>query len=427
MSNIGTTILVALQAVGTAATMTAVGVYMHRRRCVGDGANKTLAYLSRQVTIPALLFTRLVACDSSDGTCTSITDSFSSLWLVLIWPLVVVSCGLLVGWLAAAMSFTPPLRRNAVLASCGFGNSSGLVLTLLESISSSLPATSTLLQTDPTALVSVYMILFPILQWGIGGWLLAPTESKKEDQSNEVTEEEVPDQLESGAVRSSSDFASDPQVEREESASTRRDAIASLGRKFAVVASHFFQPPVVAAVAGLAVSAVYPVRELFVDVQGDGSTSPLGWLFQGINAVGLAAVPVNMTILGINLSKAMGDKPFKCGKTTPVDPPTSVDKMSKWTIISTVVGKMVIMPAIGIALALLMKLLLTIPENLEGAFYLVLMVVFITPTANNVMVMVELSGSGSQEDMAKLIAWQYAVSPVTLSLFLAVVVLVASS
>ena len=41
-----------------------------------------------------------------------------------------------------------------------------------------------------------------------------------------------------------------------------------------------------------------------------------------------------------------------------------------------------------------------------------MMIVFITPTANNVMVMVELSGNGSKEGMARLIGWQYAVCPV---------------
>jgi len=55
------------------------------------------------------------------------------------------------------------------------------------------------------------------------------------------------------------------------------------------------------------------------------------------------------------------------------------------------------------------------------------MVVFVTPTANNVIVMDELSGSGSQEDMVELIAWQYAASPVLLSLSVACAVMVSSS
>lgn len=60
--------------------------------------------------------------------------------------------------------------------------------------------------------------------------------------------------------------------------------------------------------------------------------------------------------------------------------------------------------------------------EIDATCYLVMMIVFITPTANNVMVMVELSGSSSKEGIARLIGWQYAVSPVVLRLVLCVVV-----
>jgi len=56
-----------------------------------------------------------------------------------------------------------------------------------------------------------------------------------------------------------------------------------------------------------------------------------------------------------------------------------------------------------------------------------MMIVFITPTANNVMVMVELSGSSSKEGIARLIGWQYIVSPLVLSIVLSAVVSTATS
>lgn len=64
---------------------------------------------------------------------------------------------------------------------------------------------------------------------------------------------------------------------------------------------------------------------------------------------------------------------------------------------------------------------------INASFYLVAMIVFITPTANNVMVMVELSGSGTREGVAQVIAWQYAVAPIVLSLSMTAVVGVASA
>ena len=66
----------------------------------------------------------------------------------------------------------------------------------------------------------------------------------------------------------------------------------------------------------------------------------------------------------------------------------------------------------------------TTNSEIDGPFYLVLMIVCITPTANNVMVMVELSG-GTKEGMARIIGWQYAVAPVVLSITVMLVVRVA--
>ena len=60
--------------------------------------------------------------------------------------------------------------------------------------------------------------------------------------------------------------------------------------------------------------------------------------------------------------------------------------------------------------------------DIAGSFYLVILVVFLTPTANNVMVMVELGGGGSREAIARTIAWQYAAAPIILSLTMTVAV-----
>lgn len=31
---------------------------------------------------------------------------------------------------------------------------------------------------DPTLFLSVYLLLYPVMQWGLGGWLLAPEETE---------------------------------------------------------------------------------------------------------------------------------------------------------------------------------------------------------------------------------------------------------
>ena len=127
-------------------------------------------------------------------------------------------------------------------------------------------------------------------------------------------------------------------------------------------------------------------------------------------------MPINMCILGVNLSMTSMKK-----KTDIV-----ATEVSRKTIAAIAFGKLVLMPIIGILATLLLKeYVWHIPDDIDGPFYLVLMIVMITPTANNVMVMVELSESGSTEGMARIIAWQYAVAPVVLSISVMIVVRVA--
>jgi predicted permease len=88
---------------------------------------------------------------------------------------------------------------------------------------------------------------------------------------------------------------------------------------------------------------------------------------------------------------------------------------------------MIILPLVGIVSCIILKkYILDIPDEIDGSFYLVMMIVFLTPTANNVMVMVELSGSGAKEGIAGVIALQYAVAPIILSLTMSIAIGIAA-
>jgi predicted permease len=180
-----------------------------------------------------------------------------------------------------------------------------------------------------------------------------------------------------------------------------------------------FQPPVIGAVAGILVAILPGVRGIFVDLVDRDNSAPLQFLFDGLYAVGQTAVPINMMILGCNLSSSTHQK------VTPTD--DSNDMLSMKSMIGIVIGKMVVMPMVGILSALFLKTyVLDIPDDIDGAFYLVLMIVFLTPTANNVIIMVELSGSAAKEGMARVIALQYLVAPLILSLTMTIAIGVAS-
>jgi hypothetical protein len=82
-------------------------------------------------------------------------------------------------------------------------------------------------------------------------------------------------------------------------------------------------------------------------------------------------------ILGCNLSSSSMSKASA----------NNDNLLSMTSMIGVVVAKMIILPMIGIFTGYVLKnYLWDIPGDIEGSFYLVLMIVFLTPTANNVMV-----------------------------------------
>jgi len=116
-----------------------------------------------------------------------------------------------------------------------------------------------------------------------------------------------------------------------------------------------------------------------------------------------------MIILGCNLSaSSLSSRPNEHKKNS--------NLLSNQTMLAIILGKMVFMPIIGMISCLILSYFYPLKDSIDESFYLVCMIVFITPTANNVMVMVELSGSGTKEGIARVIGWQYAVAPLLLSL-----------
>ena len=212
------------------------------------------------------------------------------------------------------------------------------------------------------------------------------------------------------------------------------------------------QPPVIAALLGLLFASFPAIRGVFVDIVDRDGTAPLQWFFDGLFETGRAAVPINMIILGCNMSAAyMLEKKSTGSSTNTNNNAAAVAKtkedddgnnnnqlqFSARTSLLVVFGKMIVMPIVGMISTFLLEQIYVVPHELTGGLYLVLLIVFLCPTANNVMVMVELSSGGSsgrgggsssssKESMAKIIAYQYAVTPILLSLTVSGAVLMAS-
>ena len=193
---------------------------------------------------------------------------------------------------------------------------------------------------------------------------------------------------------------------------------------FMTVMERSLQPPVIGAILGIIVALLPGVRGIFVDLDTRTSKAPLQWFYNGLCTVGTMAIPINMMVLGCNLSASLQSRKAKLEQ----DDLTALgeERFSTATMLGIVVAKLIVLPAWGIIATAVLKEVMPVPEEIAASFYLVMMIVFLTPTANNVMVMVELSGSDTKEAIARSIGLQCAFSPLLLSITLTVAVGVAT-
>ena len=170
------------------------------------------------------------------------------------------------------------------------------------------------------------------------------------------------------------------------------------------------QPPVVATfiavIIALTSDTAIDIRKIFVDTNDRDNDAALEWLFNGMLKMAAAAVPINMLILGCNLASFGWD--------TIVKAPWKINLM-------VVFAKMVLMPAFGAFTAISLHRVLPLPPKVDASFFLVVMIVTATPTANTVAVMAELGGE-NKELLATTIFTQYLFAPVLLTISVAVVV-----
>ena len=305
MESLHSTFVAALRSVATAGTMAMAGFYMHRRNLIGAEGKKALAKMSQQVTIPALFFSKIINCpqDFSDEPCPNVTDNLGDVWVLLLWPLYVVGCGLLVGDLMARISGTPRRQRKSVIAACAFANSTGLPVTLLTVIHANFPQTYEIGRVDPNLFLSVYLLLYPVLQWGIGGWLLTSPEvnpllESSADGKSTIVQHVVnstdlesngvihdPDSREkAGLMRHEGPMTSSDPKEKDEATETPKN-VGSLRETVTKVLSKALQPPVIGALLGLFIASIPWLRGLFVDLQTRSDNAPLEWFFDGVYSV----------------------------------------------------------------------------------------------------------------------------------------------
>jgi len=524
-----------LRAVGTIVVMAGGGAYLKYKGVMTPQVSKGLSEISMSLTIPCLLFTTAIHCEQNETTqpCPFLGESLRYGWPMFFLPILYVGCGLVVGSVVSRLSNADASFRFTAIAAVTFGNSTGLPITLLSVVYSTAPASSPISNMDPLLFLSVYLVMYPVLQWSVGAWLLtprprpdvtplgsdsfvveeklsvlftpeqpiytlmpagweavgdAPAQQRTGSQSwtarmpstgsqswtarmpstgsqsltarmpstgsqsltARLPPQETDSETHTASPRRCHSWTAAPpngtemklaQIQSEaeivggsscapdsegssgenllhaqsplSSPKALRPTVAAVARvprrkKLITAFQRIFPPPVLGALLGL-IFALFPAgRSLLVDMDRDGGAL-FGWLYAGLYKIGRAAVPMNMLILGNSIAK----KPSR-GVISPA------------VAISVAFAKMVVMPTIGLFVGYTLKAFQVVPGPTGPSFYLVAMIVTATPTANNVMVMAELAGEHKQ-GLAVCIFLQYIVSPLLLTAWLSVYVVVATS
>ena len=187
---VGSAIIVSMQSIGTYIVMLVAGVILKRMGLFSDDLSKGLAQLSAKLTIPALLFVNMLNCnqDYSNAPCPDLVSTLASAWPLFLWPLFVVGIGLSLGrYIVLTLGKVPENFRKTAMVAVAFGNSTGMTITLLTAIHRSFnPSSDPLGIVDPTVHLSVYLLLYPLLQWAVGGSLIGmykPTQKEVDNSS----------------------------------------------------------------------------------------------------------------------------------------------------------------------------------------------------------------------------------------------------
>lgn len=438
--DIGALTLASLKAVGSIAVMAFGGLFMTRLGIITNDVRKGLGELSMNLLLPCLMFSQVIYCNNAqmkvDHACPNMAQVILSSADLFFWPLVVVGCGYFLGFLAAKIMRVPENFRRAAAGSVAFGNSTGMPVVLLSTLAPSLVAEG-VVNGDPLLFLPVYLVLSPLLQWTVGSLIFRrPTEKSL---TGDVEAAESP--TESPAA----EYPSDPDFSRARTACVLRDPPVSSQRdrprlrtvgmlpplevgpgftacgeledvltpedvqmphcdKCGAMLKHvlfmFLSPPVAATLLGILVAFIRPLQNQFINLNDWSLPSERGldWLYSAIRTLGQAAVPVNLIMLGSNLSKG-----------------ADFSALPVSTAVVLTLTKMLIQPAAIAGLVFLVVRL--VPGPVVTGKWLVAIVVSLTPTANNIMVQVEVGGQ-DKAAMSTLIFIQYLMSPVLLTISL---------
>lgn len=417
-----------------------VGCFARRRGLLDEDSCRKMAKLNGAVFLPCLLFVAL-------GRSVTI-DHLRNVWLLPLSACVNIALGAVMGKALVRALGTPPEFRGAAVASAAFGNSLALPVVLIAAVVGAGDVGDVSFGEDAQAesilYLGAYMTTLTVLMWTIGPvWMREGTRiaagEKNADETADVElrvfedAEGAEDRGDSVAfvshthgvddtslshTRGSRDVSSSSPF-RERMTTDERSgpplggdpATTSSGvvlRKKLVALLGAVGPAcnanVAASVLGIFVGVVPALRHALFDESG-----ALFVLQDCASIIAAGAIPQVIIILGASL--ASGPKHDLCDGACAA---------------GVCAIRLIGIPAVNVALFLVLRRALpatAVPTS--PAFWLTFLIEGATPTANNMMLQVQMFGSPrAAEGVAALLFWQYAAAPALLTgavaLFLAI-------
>lgn len=320
-----------MRSMGSTMVLTGGGAYLRWCGVMTPQVSMGLSKASLMLAMPALLFTTSIDCSQnlSTNACPDMRDNLSNGWPMLLLPVWYVMVGLLVGRLCVYVGNASDELKNTSIVAVAFSNSTSLPISLLAVLNLQLFRRGFFGPVNPLLYLSVYLVVYPLLQWGVGGWLMPPLPDTTTTTTNNTT----------------------------------------------TTTHHTLAPP--------STPASHRRKHSFTQV------------------------PAILFILGNALAES-GAKFLRHGFTGLPVPPR--------LLAAVVVGKCLVMPAVGVLTAEAIRASGLIPA-VSASFYLVAMIVTATPTANSMIVMAELSGE-NKEALVSCVFVMYLFAPMFLTVWI---------
>lgn len=415
-----------------------VGCFARRRGLLDEDSCRKMAKLNGAVFLPCLLFVAL-------GRSVTI-DHLRNVWLLPLSACVNIALGAVMGKALVRALGTPPEFRGAAVASAAFGNSLALPVVLIAAVVGAGDVGDVSFGEDAQAesllYLGAYMTTLTVLMWTIGPvWMREGTTiAAEEEEKNADVElkELVLDDAENALDASSGDsvaFVSHVSVSAVENESSRgRNASRESAKKeassfptdkqksvsearvaktkqnlsgvvwFVAALGPALNANVAASLLGIFVGVVPALRHALFDANG-----VLFVVQDCASIIAAGAIPQVIIILGASL--ASGPKHDAC---------------DGFCAAGVCFIRLIGIPTVNVGLFLVLRNALpssAVPAS--PAFWLTFLIEGATPTANNMMLQVQMFGSRRAADgVAALLFWQYAAAPVLLTgavaLFLAI-------